>query len=300
MSTIGIIIISINKNLLKEFWFRSTKQIFRDFNKHVLDKGRIDKHRIFIDRGSDVLVIAHLDTVQKPKWGKLSHNILYASGLDDRLGCFLANQIAEELGLDLLLTDHEERGGTTGMFQTLKDYNWIAEFDRGGADVVTYDLDCPEFLDALDEFFGVEYGLYSDICSMDTTACCVNVGIGYDRESAHGKDNFADLSVAVDQMNRFKEFYAIHKDHKFVQTVTERSYDDQPGSYGSGRYWDQCDICGSDNAQDIFGYLLCFDCVRYMMESEELINDIQDRKYAEKVEDRDYHLNSVKSKEIPF
>lgn len=280
--TVGVLLISINKSQLKEFWFRPVKSIFRDLNEYVLDKGRIDKHRIFIDRGSDVLVMAHLDTVQKPKWNKLSHNILYASGLDDRLGCFLANQIAEELGLDLLLTDHEERGGTTGMFQTLKDYNWIAEFDRGGADVVTYDLDCPEFLDALDEFFGVEQGLYSDICSLDTTVCCVNIGIGYDRRSAHDKDNFADLSVAVDQMNRFKEFYAIHKDHKFVQTVTE--YDDrddwdQPGSYGSRRYWDNCDICGGNNAKEIFGYLLCFDCVQYMMESEKLISEIQDTHY---------------------
>lgn len=268
----------IDKNRLKEFWFRPTKHIFRDFNNCVLDKGRIDKHRIFIDRGSDILVIAHLDTVKKPKWNKLSHNILYASGLDDRLGCFLANQVAEELGLDLLLTDHEERGGTTGMFHTLKDYNWIVEFDRGGAGVVTYDLDCPEFLDALDEFFGVEQGLYSDICSLDTTACCINIGIGYDRRSAHSEDSFAELSVTADQIRRFKEFYAAHKDHKFVQA--ERLDDwDQLGSYGSRRYWDECDICGSDNANEIFGYLLCFDCVQYMMESEGLINDIQDKKY---------------------
>jgi hypothetical protein len=280
MSSIGVIIISINTKNLKEFWFRPTKHIFKDLNESVLDKGRIDKHRIFIDRGSDVLIIAHLDTVQKPKWDKLSRNILYASGLDDRLGCFLAYKVAEELGLDLLLTDHEERGGTTGMFHTLKDYNWIAEFDRGGADVVTYDLDCPEFLDALDEFFGVEQGLYSDICSLDTTACCVNVGVGYDRGSAHDKKSFADLSVTADQMKRFKEFYVVHKDHKFVRA--ERDYRDdwdQPGSYGANRYWDQCDICGNDNAKEIFGYLLCFDCVQYMMESETLINGIQDKEY---------------------
>ncbi len=279
MSITGAIIISINTNQLKEFWFRPVKQIFRDLGDYVLDKGRIDKHRIFIDRGSDVLLVAHLDTVKKPKWKKLTNNILYASGLDDRLGCFLACKLSEGLGIDLLLTDHEERGGTTGMFQTLKDYNWIAEFDRGGGDAVTYDLDCPEFLDALDEFFGVEHGLYSDICSMDTTACCVNIGIGYDRRSAHSEDSFADLAVTADQVQRFKEFYAIHKDHKFAQTVTDRSYYDQPGSYGTNRYWERCDICGGDNAQEIFGYLLCFDCINAMMESDRIINEIQDRNY---------------------
>ncbi len=275
----------IDKNQLREFWFRSTKSIFRDFNKHVLDKGRIDKHRVFIDRGSDILAIAHLDTVQKPKWNKLSHNILYASGLDDRLGCFLAYQISEELGLDLLLTDHEERGGTTGMFQTLKDYNWIAEFDRGGEDVVTYDLDCPEFLDALDEFFDLGHGLYSDICSIETTACCVNVGIGYDRKSAHGESNFADLEVVVRQMRQFREFYATHKDHKFVQVPREDSRwgnDSQRGSYGNSSYWDECDICGEGGTQEIFGYLLCFDCVQHIMESEEIIDEIQDTNYREK------------------
>ena len=278
MSTTGVIIISINTNQLKEFWFRPVKQIFRDFNEYVLNKGRIDKHRIFIDRGSDVLLVAHLDTVKKPKWKKLTNNILYASGLDDRLGCFLACKLSGELGIDLLLTDHEERGGTTGMFQTLKGYNWIAEFDRGGADVVTYDLDCPEFLDALDEFFTVGNGLYSDICSMDTIACCVNVGIGYDRRSAHSEDNFADLSITADQAKRFKEFYAVHKDHKFTQIEQNRYYyncDD----YRSDRWndWDAtCEICGNDDVEEIFGYLLCRGCVDHMMESDRIINEIPD------------------------
>ncbi len=273
MSSIGVIIISI-KNL-KEFWFRPTKHIFRDLNEFVLDRGRIDKHRVFIDRGSDILVIAHLDTVQKPKWNKLSHNILYASGLDDRLGCFLAYNVAEELGLDLLLTDHEERGGTTGMFQTLKDYNWIAEFDRGGEDVVTYDLDRPEFLDALDEFFTAGDGLYSDIASLDTTACCVNIGIGYDYRTAHGKDSFADLEITARQMKRFKEFYAIHKDHKFVQAERLDDWDD----WG----YDECDVCGGGGVQEIFHYLLCRDCVQHMIESEGMIREIQDRNYREEI-----------------
>ncbi len=272
----------VNKNQLKEFWFRSTKAIFRDFNGYVLDKGRIDKHRIFIDRGSDVLAIVHLDTVQKPKWNKLSHNILYASGLDDRLGCFLANQISEELGLDLLITDHEERGKTTGVFQTLKDYNWIAEFDRGGEDVVTYDLDCPEFLDALDEFFTVGWGTYSDIASLDTTACCVNVGIGYQKD--HGIDSFADLEVTARQMQRFREFYAGHKDNKFVQDekISDRWMSNDPGDWNCGGpdYWaDACDVCGCAGAKATFGYLVCQDCIEYLMESEKLINDIQDRNY---------------------
>ncbi len=274
-----------DKNQLKEFWFRSTKYIFRDLNEFVLDKGRIDKHRVFIDRGSDVLVMAHLDTVQKPKWNKLSHNVLYASGLDDRLGCFLAYQISEELGLDLLLTDHEERGGTTGMFQTLKDYNWIAEFDRGGDDVVTYDLDCPEFLDALDEFFTVGDGLYSDIASLDTTACCVNIGIGYDRRSAHGKDNFADLSITADQVKQFKEFYAIHKDHKFVQVEQERYYDGGADRLDQWNDWNaSCDICGNDGkTKEIFHYLLCRDCVEHIMESDRIIHTLQDMNYREEL-----------------
>jgi len=273
----------IDKNSLENFWFRPTKHIFRDLGKYVLDRGRVDKHRVFIDRGSDILIVAHLDTIQKPKWNKLEGGILYAAGLDDRLGCFLAYQISEKLGLDLLLTDHEECGKTTGMSHTLKDYNWIAEFDRGGSDVVTYDLDCPEFIDALDEFFGVGYGTYSDIASLDTMACCVNIGIGY--ESDHSKDSYVDLSVTADQMDRFQKFYALHKDHKFVQTITEQGhgrFEDVncwPRRRTKKDFWDECDICGSGNTQPIFGYLLCRQCVEYMMESDRMINSIRDMNY---------------------
>jgi len=260
---------------LKEFWFRSTKQIFRDLNKHVLDKGSRHKHRIFINRGSNILLMAHLDTVQKPKWDRLEGDTLYAAGLDDRLGCYLAYRVAENLGLDLLLTDHEECGKTTGAFHTLKDYNWIAEFDRGGADVVTYDLDSPEFIDALDDFWGVGQGTYSDIASLDTTACCVNVGIGYQLD--HSADSYADLSETANQMQRFQQFYNKYKDSKFTQVESEPidwMEDEIPSRKNSRRFWDECDICGGGGVKPIFGYLLCRDCVEYMVESCRIDNEL--------------------------
>src|SRR3990172_2837926 len=75
-----------------------------------------DGRHIYIDRGSPVLAIAHLDTVQSLthfqtiRMGKRVH--LFNAQLDDRLGAYIIVDYLPTLGIetDVLLTEGEESG----------------------------------------------------------------------------------------------------------------------------------------------------------------------------------------------
>ena len=101
---------------------------------------------IYIDRGSPILGVAHLDTVAngnlpKPKWlnGPDGFPIVNSIALDDRLGAWVLLDLLPSLGLtfDVILCDSEERGRSTAeSFQPTREYNWGFEFDRAGTDTV--------------------------------------------------------------------------------------------------------------------------------------------------------------------
>ena len=247
-------------NKLK-YWLRPTNTIFNDFSEYVV--GNKNERRIFIDRGADILFVAHIDTVQPPKYKRIrktkSKKVkrLYAQGLDDRLGCLIAYELAERLGADLLLTDNEERVYSTSRFHQCKQYNWIAEFDRAGCDIVTYGLDSMEFLSALEKHFTIGIGSYSDIYDLQTDVCCFNVGIGY--ELAHSQDSYVVVKTMQEQINRFLAFYAENKDIEYKQ---DHTFD----------YWeqncDQCDICGIYGAESVYGYYICEDCFCVLINKE--------------------------------
>lgn len=249
-----------------KYWLKSKNKIFDDFNDVILDRENPEQARMFIDRDSKVLFIAHIDTVQKPKYmlarrtksKKLKR--VYAQGLDDRLGCMLAYELSKELKADLLITDHEETARSTGQFHNLKDYNWIVEFDRAGIDVVTYGLDSQEFYNALNSFWDIGQGSFSDVCQLKTTACCMNLGIGY--EFAHSKDSFVDVLKFDKQIEQFKLFYDEYKDVKFEQ---------EKENYFSHNN-DECDICNvaKNDCESIHGYLICSDCFDFMMQEYDL------------------------------
>lgn len=248
-----------------KYWLKPTKQLFADFKDFVLDGENPERNRIFINRNSDVLFVAHIDTVIKPKYvrqrktkgGKIKR--VYAPGLDDRLGCMLAYELSEQFGVDLLICDNEEKCQSSGQFHNLNDYNWIAEFDRAGNDVVTYDLDSDAFRDALGEYWTIGAGSFSDISQLVTTACCVNIGIGY--EFAHSKDSYVCIKTMKKQIEKFRRFYVKYKDVKFVQDYNAKSlWDDYP--YGGG----VCELCGMLGDVDyVFGHIICEQCFEYML-----------------------------------
>ncbi|KKL17108.1 hypothetical protein LCGC14_2488850, partial [marine sediment metagenome] len=194
-------------------WMCSKAWVYKTNQKYILGDSP-EKYRIFIDRGSDILFTAHLDTVLTPKYIKSTKKNVWAVGLDDRLGCDVATVLGEELGADVLLCDHEESGKSTAYHHDLKEYNWIAEFDREGDDVVTYDLDSYAFNQVLLKYWNIGFGSYSDIADLPTTACCFNLGIGY--QHAHSKDSYVDLKILKSQIEKFMVFYEKYSTVKFV------------------------------------------------------------------------------------
>jgi len=192
-----------------------TNKLFKKFHSVCLDYKDKEKRRIFIDRNSKILLVAHGDTVQKPKFHYKHNNKIYASGLDDRIGCWIIYLLSCELKTDLLITDNEEKAGSTAEFHKCKEYNWIAEFDRRGEDIVFYDTGSEEFEKALKEYFKVGWGSFTDISVMKTESACVNIGTGV--QSEHSIDSWADLNQTKEQIRKFKLFFEKYKNTAFIK-----------------------------------------------------------------------------------
>lgn len=242
-------------------WLIPTRDIFRKYDRYVLDVADDEKHRIFIDRDSTVLFVAHLDTIREPKIFKSNMKYIRGQGFDDRLGCVLAYDLSKELGADLLLTDHEESCQTTAKFHEVKDYNWIVGFDREGKDVVTYGLDSADFRQALSEFWEIGFGSYSDIGDLKTDACCFNLGIGH--YDSHSKKSVIDIRQMEKQVIRFKNFYAVNKDIKYEKTKREYNLIDTLGDDTI------CEFCDVQYGRAIFDYIICPDCFYSMVQEYE-------------------------------
>ena len=263
------------------FWLSPKAAIYRVCQQDILG-AKPEEYRIFIDRGSNILFTAHLDTVKTPKYYKKNKNNVWAAGLDDRLGCAVATTLGEELGADVLLCDREESGKSTGYFHDLKEYNWIVEFDREGGDVVTYDLDSVEFLAALNKYWYKGIGSFTDIVMMNTSCCCMNLGIG--TKYSHSENSYVNKKQLRNQIDAFKEFYSEYKDVKFKQDYRNAIIGGDTSGYGfSQRQYgynygatantyavdygdDICDFCGMVRGQKIFNYHACEDCFDSMLQ----------------------------------
>lgn len=216
------------KSLIKD---HKGKLVFNDAKQHGY---------VYIDRGSDILVVAHADSVQQKRFFKREQNggsVIYSPSLDDRLGCAIVIDILPLLGItaDVLITDEEECGNSSAeSFTTDKKYKWIAEFDRMLGDVVTYSYTEAEWESAIAKHFGRSgWGIYSDICEMESLGCCaVNIGVGY--ENYHSISAWADLNITYGNLVKFIEFYKEFKDKHFEHT--KRAWGSFGGGYDRGYY----------------------------------------------------------------
>jgi hypothetical protein len=241
-----------------EYWLSTpTDDIFRELGI----TGNPFTRSAFIDNGADVLAVAHLDTVQKLSGiKKRVENTIYAHGLDDRLGAFAITNLLP-YRVDWLFTDHEEVGRSTAQyFEVPKDYRYCMQFDRCGVDVVTYDLDSPEFLSDIRKAGGkLGWGSYTDLCYLDTNICCVNFGTGYYKP--HDRDSFADLDELLSMVAISAEFNAIGKSYR--QVVRDRSvgfyWDDNPIQSDLDYNANFCCICGDEQTLD-FDWPVCEVC----------------------------------------
>lgn len=203
---------------------------FRTYGKFVKtidsDKGH---GYVYIDNGSDILAVAHLDSVQENRFPfKIKGDRIYSPVLDDRLGAYTVLDLLPQLGIvvDVLLCDLEEVGMTTAAdFVTDKQYNWMVEFDRAGGDAVVYQYRDTAWLTALRAAgFKIGYGSFSDISALDATGVCgVNIGVGY--ANYHSKDAYFDLAVYLDNIAKFATFYNTNRDITFKHDPTIKRYD---------------------------------------------------------------------------
>ncbi len=143
---------------------------------------------IYRDNGSNILSVAHLDSVNDMyhfnvvpfEWG----DTVFSTHIDDRLGAYIIIEILPQLDVraDLLLTEGEEKGKSTAAhFTTTKQYNWMFSFDRRGTDVVHYRYNMKPWLDALKVTWDkdINHGSNSDIDYLHKLGCCGgNVGTG--------------------------------------------------------------------------------------------------------------------------
>lgn len=109
------------------------------------------------DNGSNVLAVAHLDSVQPHTActvvGTAAGPLALSGVLDDRLGAYVILEMLPRLGVttDWLLTTDEEMGESTAAeFSSEKPYHWTFQFDRGGTDVVMYDYETPELVEMVE------------------------------------------------------------------------------------------------------------------------------------------------------
>lgn len=213
----------------------------------------------FIDRGSSVLGVAHVDFVgdehRKPRW---DGSTITSNRLDDRLGVWLMLNYLPSIGInfDLLLTTDEEIGQSTAEhFQPQKQYNWMFQFDRRGDDVVMYDYESDECVELLIDYsFEVGRGSFSDICMLGGLGCRgFNFGTGYHNE--HTPNCHANLKHTLKNAKKFAKFFRevcnVH-----LQYEQEELYDDYQlvgtwpclaCNYGLDTHWNFCPMCGCQN-----------------------------------------------------
>lgn len=185
------------------------------------------------DNGSDILAVAHLDTVADPDdracgfietaagW------VVYSRALDDRLGAYIILDLLPKLGMqfDVLLTVGEEIGqSTAAFFEPVKDYNWLIEFDRGGTDVVMYQYEDEDTKELVEDTGAiVAPGIFSDISYLEHLEVkAFNWGVGY--RDYHSPRSHAYLDDTVMMLGHFMDFHAVNADVRLPHDPTDALY----------------------------------------------------------------------------
>lgn len=172
-------------------------------------EGKNAGRTIYINRGSPILGVAHLDSVQNFKGMWLNGRYLAASTIDNRLGAWLMLYGLPAIGIkpDVLLTEDEEMGmSTAANFEKARDYNWAFSFDRTGDDVACYQYHNTEVSNAmLDYELRATYGSYSDVADLEIGARGFNFGCGM--YAYHSQDAYCNLDELCRNVGRFSAWY---------------------------------------------------------------------------------------------
>jgi hypothetical protein len=199
---------------------------------------RGNRRHIYIDRGSKILGVAHLDTVQRYNGYAITADKLWCSTVDNRMGAYMVLYGLHNMGIecDVLLTDMEEIGQSTAEdFAPPKQYNWMFSFDRGGDDVVMYDYYEQGMADILKQkykFSSVSRGSYSDIAYL-YHAGCRGFNFGCGMYNYHSQSAYVALSELAGNSAKFSQFY---QDYKDIHLTFDRTRD-KPKRYITTTYY---------------------------------------------------------------
>lgn len=213
---------------------------FADFGTVIsLGKGEGSTYT-FQDNGSDVLGVAHLDTVQGGSESSIlkvgRERVLLSPRLDDRLGVYIITRLLPRLGIkcDWLLTTGEEIGSSSAeFFISDKTYNWSFSFDRAGTDVVLYQFDHKALRKLLRKAgFTIGQGMFSDLSFIDIGCSGINFGCGY--QDNHSRWAYARLSDTFKMVKLFARFWG--KYHNVRLPYNDATPDWGTRGYYSGVY----------------------------------------------------------------
>lgn len=201
----NILDICFSNNILNGVGLEEFKKVNCNFNQYYY----------FKNNNSNILGIAHLDTIQQDEWYFVNNNYLYSPLVDDRMGVYSLLYLLPKLGCNfdiLLTTDEEYCNSSAQFFHTDKQYNWMFQFDRMGNDVVTYDYYNKDIYKTFDELnIKTNLGIYSDICELEHLNCFgMNFGTGY--YNNHNIDAYVDLKMFMKQILKFVKIYNQYKD----------------------------------------------------------------------------------------
>jgi hypothetical protein len=232
----------------------------------------IDNRYFFRDNGSNILAVAHLDTALQmipivPMFPYYNGFNVVSPQLDDRMGAFILLDVLPKLKIlpDILLTVGEEYGASTAAcFTTKKKYNWGFEFDRNGHDTVLYQYghSGSEIWQEAIKSSGLQlgHGSFSDIAELDHLGCkFMNIGCGY-----HGEHNtycYAILEETCVQINRFKNFWNMYKDERFIHTREPYKWWKGNVSYGKSSVGRHCARCGISLLANEYETGFCDECL---------------------------------------
>lgn len=222
---------------------------------------------IHIDNGTDILAVAHLDTVAHMKhFHRIDlggEPVIFNAQLDDRLGAYILLDLLPSYGLkyDILLTEGEESGRSTGQWFVPpegKEYKWMFQFDRSGTDVVLYQYENRDMRDlVLSHGFAIGLGSFSDISMMDELGCKgFNFGTGY--YDNHCRMGHALVRETCTMVARFIDFFydleGVHLHHEYDEMdrwygygvydsvyLDSRSYDYDSRKFNDSKDWDDDD-----------------------------------------------------------
>lgn len=197
------------------------EQDFADLGTVVTQGNGAGSTYTFQDNGSDILAVAHLDTVQSAAWlslikvGQSRERVIVSPRLDDRLGVYIITRLLPKLGVncDWLLTTGEEIGCSSAeKFVAGKSYRWAFSFDRSGTDVVLYQHDHKRLRKLMRKNgFRVGQGSFSDISSLDIGCSGINFGCGY-----HDEHSMTAYAVLSDTFRMVDDFVRFHRKHSQI------------------------------------------------------------------------------------